>query len=225
MNRFFRGTIILLIALFLNPCKIRAGAKFEGGVQVGYNGGMGWQLSALTSQFAQGFPFQIRANLGVSYLDPGNASAARKIFINNNQGGTIEKHGHTLGLGIDFLYPKRLLNLSESYLYFGPRYASFRGNFKFIGDNEDFDVTSHHWGLGIGAESRFPVSHKIVLAISVGLEYFFPSTLYGHDTSYSPDGEAVNPREDYTYKDADKAVNQPGLEFKLMAGISYRLGK
>ena len=217
--------MVLFIILFIIPGGIRAGTKFEGGVRVGYNGGMGWQLNGLLLDFAQGFPFQIRANLGVSYFDPGNATEARKIFINNNQGGTVEEHGGMFGMGLDFLYPKRFLKMSESYLYFGVRYASFRGNFKFIGDNEDFDITSTHWGLGIGAESRFPIGNKMKFSFILGVDYYFPATLYGHDTYYSPNGEATNPRENYTYSDADRAVNQPGLEFKFMAGISYRLGK
>ena len=39
--------------------------------------------------------------------------------------------------------------LSHAYVFAGPRYGSFTGNFKFIGGNEDFDVTSSHWGLAV----------------------------------------------------------------------------
>ncbi len=225
MKCFTRNMGILLLVFTLLPAGSWAAARFEGGARVGYNGGMGWQVTGRISEFAQGFPFHFRVNLGASYFDPGKASEARKIFINNNQGGTVEEHGRTFGMGLDFLYPRHFLGMSESYLFVGVRYASFRGNFKFIGDNEDFDITSTHWGLGFGAEGRFPIGNKMKFSLMVGMDYFFPSTLYGHDTSYSPDGEAINPREDYTYRDADRAVNQPGLEFKFMAGIFYRLGK
>jgi hypothetical protein len=54
-----------------------------------------------------------------------------------------------------------------------------------------------------------------------GADYFFESTLKGHDTSYGPNGDDVNPREDYTYDDADDAVNQPKIMGRFMIGINY----
>ena len=105
------------------------------------------------------------------------------------------------------------------------RYASFKGNFKFIGDNEDFDVTSNHWGVGAGLEAGFPISKRINFVLLTGFDYYSSATLYGHDTSYSPNGEDSNPREDYQYSDADKAVNQPNFEPRIMLGFSYRVGK
>jgi hypothetical protein len=59
------------------------------------------------------------------------------------------------------------------------------------------------------------------LIFSFGYDYFFISTLYGHDTSYSPDGENVNGREDFTFQDADNAINQPKHNVKAMIGLSY----
>jgi hypothetical protein len=55
--------------------------------------------------------------------------------------------------------------------------------------------------------------------LSAGLDYFFSSRLTGHDTSYSESN--VNPRNDYTYSDADAAVGQPKLEPLLMLGMRY----
>ena len=46
----------------------------------------------------------------------------------------------------------------------------------------------------------------------------------GHDTTYNPNDENVNPRKDYDYGDADEAVNQPKLEVRAMAGIVVRWG-
>ena len=37
-------------------------------------------------------------------------------------------------------------------------------------------------------------------------EWYRSAVLKGHDTQYSPSGESVNPREDFTYSDADHAV-------------------
>jgi hypothetical protein len=63
------------------------------------------------------------------------------------------------------------------------------------------------------------------LLLAGGAEYFFDSRLTGHDTSYSPDGDNVNPRKDYTYNDADDAVDQPVLRPIALLGFSYRLGR
>ncbi|RLD84671.1 MAG: hypothetical protein DRJ07_04635 [Bacteroidetes bacterium] len=71
---------------------------------------------------------------------------------------------------------------------------------------------------------------KIDLVVSAGIDYYFPSTLSGHDTSYSPDDQNINTRNDnenndepFTYSDADAAINQPKIMPRLMIGINYRL--
>ena len=66
---------------------------------------------------------------------------------------------------------------------------------------------------------------KMSLLLAGGGEYFFSSRLTGHDTSYSPDGDDVNPREDYTYSDADDAIDQPIFRPVALLGFSYRLGR
>lgn len=62
------------------------------------------------------------------------------------------------------------------------------------------------------------------LVLSGGGEYFFSGRLTGHYTSYSPDGDDVNPREDYDYSDADDAVGQPTWRPVALFGVRYRLG-
>jgi hypothetical protein len=101
----------------------------------------------------------------------------------------------------------------------GPRYAMFTGNFNFIGGNEDFDITSRQWGFGIGLEGDFAMGPRTDFVILGGVEWFADGDLEGHDTVYAPDGETVNGRADYTFDDADAAVNQPQFEFRLMLGI------
>ena len=61
------------------------------------------------------------------------------------------------------------------------------------------------------------------LVINIGYDYYIKSTLYGHDTSYNPDGQDLNPREEYNFNDADKAINQPNHQLKFMLGLSYNL--
>ena len=97
----------------------------------------------------------------------------------------------------------------------------FTGNFVFIGGNEDCDITSNQWGLGLGLKAYFEMSNRFDFVTSVGFDYFFSNTLSGHDTEYSPDGENVNGRNDYTFDDADDAINQPKLQPRLMVGVNY----
>jgi hypothetical protein len=124
-------------------------------------------------------------------------------------------------MGLDGLYPMG----ARTYLFGGVRYTRFKANFKHVGGNEDFDVTSNHWGVAGGMEAEFPMSSRISLLFSGGAEYSFSSRLTGHDTSYSPDGDDVNPRKEYTYAAADDAVDQPVLRPVVLLGVSYRLGR
>jgi hypothetical protein len=196
-------------------------AHFSAGLILGYNSGMKFQGYGMVSNFAENFPMNARLSVGYSIVQPGDASAARRIFINNATNGIPEDKGRVLDLCLDLMYPVELLSIDRAFLFGGPRYSRFKGNFKYVGGNEDFDVTSNHWGIGSGIESYFRMSRRVDLVISAGIDYFFESTLTGHDTSYSPDGEEVNGREDYTYDDADDAIEQPKIEPILMFGFSY----
>ena len=100
--------------------------------------------------------------------------------------------------------------------------GKFTGNFKYVGGNEDFDVKSSQWGWGIGLEKQYYVGERFLLNMNVGVDSYRLQTINGHDTSYSKDGEDVNPREEYTFDDANKAVNQPGIEFLFLLGVSYK---
>jgi hypothetical protein len=197
--------------------------KLSIGAQAGYNGGAGFLVDARIADFATGFPLSARAGLGRSSMEPGSAADARRIFINNATNGTPEESGRQWDFRFDLMYPIKLLGLKRAFLYGGPRYSKFTGNFKYVGGNEDFDVTAKQWGFGTGLESHFPMSPKIDLVLTGGVDYYSSSTLKGHDTSYSPDGDDVNPREEYTFDDADKAISQPEVEFRLMMGIALNL--
>jgi hypothetical protein len=170
--------------------------------------------------FAQDFPVQARFRLGRTAVEPGDAGDARRIFINDATNGTPKEKGHTWDFGLDGLYPMG----DRTNFFGGVRYSRFKANFKYVGGNEDFDVTSSHWGVAGGVEASYPMGRKTSLILSAGLEIFLSSRLTGHDTSYSPDGDHVNPRNDYDYTDADEAVGQPNWRPMMLVGVNYRLG-
>lgn len=193
--------------------------KFYGGVVLGYNGGFGGQLNVSMTSFQSGFPLSIRFGFGYTNVDPGRPADARKIFINDATNGTPEENGYIWDLRLDLMIPVNLLYNSNVYL--GPRYSMFTGNFNFVDGNENFDITSNQFGLGAGFLTQLLLVPNLYLVLDGGADYFFQSTLKGHDTAYSPDGDDVNPRQNYTYDDADKAVNQPKILGRFMIGINY----
>ena len=197
--------------------------QFHGGIQAGLFNGFGTNLSLMISNFAEDFPFCVNLNFGLSFLDAGNPNLARKIFINDNTNGAPEKSGKAYNFGVDFLYKSRFLGLKRNYFYAGPRYSMFTGTFDFVDGNEVFDINSDQWGLGIGMENYFRIVPAIDLVLNFGFDYYFSGDIYGHDTSYSPDGQSVNPRLDYSYSDADKAINQPKYQAKAMLGFNFSL--
>jgi len=222
-------TVILLLMI---TCSLLGQSKdpsfkrithFSVGAQLGLYNGFGTQVNLLISNFADDFPFSAKLGIGLSFMDPGDPIAARRIFINNNTNGIPEESGQAWNFNLDFLYRTSFLGIKRNYLYAGPRYTLFTGNFNFIGGNENFDVTSNQWGVGGGLENYFSIVPAIDLVINLGYDYYFSETLHGHDTSYSPNGQDINPREDYTYSDADKAIEQPKHQMKAFIGINYKL--
>jgi hypothetical protein len=193
--------------------------KFYGGLVFGYNGGFGGQLNFTMTSYQSGFPLSIRFGFGYTNVDPGIPADTRKIFINDATNGTPEEKGYIWDLRLDFMIPVNVLYKTNIYL--GPRYSMFTGNFDFVDGNENFDISCNQFGLGGGIETQFLLVQNLYLVMSGGADYFFQSTLKGHDTAYSPDGDNVNPRQDYTYEDADNAVNQPTIVGRFMIGINY----
>jgi hypothetical protein len=205
-------------------------SKFSAGVLAGYNRGYGMQANLTLHNTTNELPFELRFGLGYTILNPGNAADARRIFINDNTNGEPEKRGRSIDYRLDFLFAKSIFGNPHSYIVLGPRGSAFKGNFKYIGGNEDFDVTSHQWGVGGGIESHFKMKEKLNLVIALGLDFYLPGTLHGHDTSYSPDNDNVNSRNDnennnepFTYKDADKAISQPRFMPYAMIGLNFGL--
>ncbi|MGE5805328.1 MAG: hypothetical protein ACM34M_06010 [Ignavibacteria bacterium] len=194
----------------------------SGGLNLGYSGGFGIQGNLSISDFALDFPLSMRFGLGYTMVDPGNPVEARIIFINDATNGVPEESGGFWDFKMDFMYPVKILSLKRAFLYAGPRYSLFSGDFKFIDGNEFFTISSDQWGIGFGGEANFLLSQKFDLVVTTGFDYYFLGTIEGHDTAYQPDGEIISGREDYTYEDADNAINQPKFVIKAMMGFNYR---
>jgi hypothetical protein len=222
-NQALLALIVAVLIMPLAAANCQQSPRWYGGLEAGYNGGAGITARGLVLFPCSVLPAGVRIALSYSSTGPGDALAARRIFINDATNGVPEKSGRVWGLRGDVLIELDRAAANTTYLFTGLRRAGFVGNFKYIGGNEDFDIRSSHWGVGLGIENRLGISRKLALVLSGGLDYFFESTLTGHDTSYSPDGEDVNSRRDYRYHDADAAINQPQLELRLMIGFEYRL--
>jgi hypothetical protein len=188
---------------------------------LGYQRGLAIQLTGTLRDFAEGLPFQARVRIGRTAVEPGSAADARKIFINDATNGSPRESGHTWDFGLEALHPIGI----TTQVFGGIRHSRFKANFKYVGGNEDFDITSSHWGIAAGVESTYAMSRRLSLLFSGGLELFLSSRLTGHDTSYSPDGDHVNPRLDYTYSDADDAIGQPTWRPVAVVGVTYKLGR
>jgi hypothetical protein len=214
---------ILQMTLLFILCSVSSlySTDFSGEFIAGYNGGLGFQLNLVTANFARQFPMNLQLGLAYSSMNPGNAADARKIFINDATNGDPEKSGWMWDARFDFLYQVKWLSLQRAYVYGGPRYAMFTANFNFIGGNEDFDITSNQWGLGLGIKAYFAMGTRFDFVTSAGFDYYFASELSGHDTRYNPDGENVNARNDYTFDDADNAINNPTFQLRLLVGLNY----
>ncbi|WP_298497945.1 TonB-dependent receptor [uncultured Algibacter sp.] len=224
-------TVFLLIFSFLSHAQIDADEpKFAVGFSTGYNRGFGAQISIAALRPLESLPVQIRFGIGLTKLNPGNSADARRIFINNATNGVPEEKAKSFDYRLDFMLNSNFINSEATKIVFGPRYSSFKANFKYVGGNEDFDVTSKQFGVGLGIESQFKINDKFNLLAAVGLDYFFNNTLKGHDTSYSPDNDNVNARNDntnnnveFTFKDANKAIKQPNLMPRVLIGLVYKL--
>lgn len=197
--------------------------KFYFDIQTGYANYFTVNAAGTIADFTYDVPLAIK--FGMSYIirSAGDPFAARKIFINDNTNGDPEESAHSFDLRVDFAYPVNIFPVRKTYLYAGPRLSFYTATFEFVGGNEFFDIETTQFGLGAGIETHLGISQSLSFIISGAFDYYFDSAIGGHDSSYNPDGTDVSGRLDYTYDDADEAIDQPKYEFRLMAGLSFAL--
>lgn len=196
-------------------------ADFSTGFLVGYKGGMSYRAAGGVSGFARNFPLSVDFGLTFSMVDPGDPVAARRVFIANATNGTPEKNGTTWDFRMDLLYDLKVPGPKQLALYAGPRFSLFDAHFRYVGANEEFDIVSNQWGLGVGGRGMFSISNKVALTLTAGFDYYFNAVIEGHDTAYSPDDQNINPKEDFTYKDATTVVNVPKFQPTILVGFAY----
>jgi hypothetical protein len=216
-QRYFSA---LLIALFFSVAVSQSMDLF-GSLSAGYKSGPSIRGTMGLANFAQGFPLSVEFGIGYSSVDPGDPFPARRIFIADATNGTPEKGGSTWDLRLDFLYNLNIRGPKAIYVFAGPRFSMFDAHFHYVGANEEFDITSNPWGVGLGMKGLFAISNRIDLMVSGGFDNYFDTSIHGHDTTYNPDNQNVNPHEDFTYKDAKAVVNTPRFQGVLMLGLTY----
>jgi hypothetical protein len=205
------------------PVATAPGPEARLGLSFGVDGGLGAEGDLTVDRLASGLPVALRLGLAYRALDPGRPLDARHVFINENSNGSPEESGHRWELRLDAVgRPWRGRNL---WLAAGPRWSAFTAQFDFVDGNEFFSVSTRQWGFGASLGSRYAMSPRVDLVLDAGLDYYAAAALAGHDTSYNPDGSAVNPHQAYTYADADAAIAQPRWAPRFSLGVDVRLGR
>lgn len=189
---------------------------------LGYQQGFGIRATGEAARLIQDAPLGLSFSIAYVFVDPGNAQAARSIFINEATNGTPETSGQTWTLALNAIWYLLVPGVEDFGIVLGPRFSAFSGRFKYVGGNEDFSVTAEEWGVGTGVQCNVPLSPHWGIAISAGFDWYPSATLYGHDTSYSTNGTIVNGNNAYTWADANSAVNQPQYVPSILIGVSWR---
>ena len=189
---------------------------------LGYQQGFGIRATGEASWLIEDAPLGLSFSVAYVFMDPGNAQAARSIFINDATNGTPETSGQTWTLALNAIWYLPVRGVENFGIVLGPRFSAFSGRFKYVGGNEDFNVTTDEWGVGTGVQCRVPLSAHWGMAVSAGFDWYPSTTLYGHDTSYSTSGTVVNGNNAYTWADANAAVNQPQYVPSILIGVSWR---
>lgn len=221
-----RVAVLLTLAASAQPARaVDYGFTLFGG----YQDGVGTRLSATVGDLIPGAPVAFSAGVGYVLRDPGDALQARQVFINQNTNGTPQKSGRDWDLRLDVVYFFKVAGLSELGVFAGVRRSYFMGDFRYVGGNEDFEVTADQWGWGLGVRLGWAMSRDWSMTGQVGLDHYPTWSMTGHDATYASDGSIVNGRDNgngvaYAIRDADRAINQPKFVPSLLLGLTWRPG-
>lgn len=215
-----------LHATLLSLLMVASAPAAETSLDIGFGAtaGVGVQAGLTLDHFTRDVPLSLRLSGAYSGRKAGHALDARQVFINDTVNGTPDETANTWQARLDLLYPLTLLDNVPMQIGVGIRRAAFTGTFNYIGGNEKFDVSSDTWGVGLILDAAFAISDRADFTLQAGIDHFFDAPLEGHDTTYDPDGDHINPRDGYDFSSADDAINQPLLEFYGLIGLRLRLG-
>ncbi|MBB6481209.1 hypothetical protein [Spirochaeta isovalerica] len=217
--------LLVLIIVFV-PLNIFS-LQLSEELAVGYYNDLGVTLGLRLDDSESDFPLFIQVRSGASYqFEPGNAEEARKIFINDNQGGNIQEYGLSLMVALDAGWKIPVKDNLTAELTVSGLINHYQAHFAFIGNNEAFSVKSTGWGVGLGGGLRMGFSRsRTSISVKAGLEFFPKTRIDAHGTFYyNPDGLDDSPRQDYTYDDADSAINQPFFRPYVQVGFLFPVG-
>ena len=217
------SAFIFIILLPLSLCSLSVYQELA----VGYYDDMGITLGLRLEDEKSHFPLYIQGRAGTTYqFEPGNAEDARKIFINDNQGGNIQEYGQSYMLALDIGWMMVQKDSMQLELNASGILNHYKAHFAFIGNNEAFTVKTTALGIGVGGAMKLDLSgSNSSLILKGGIEYFPKTRIDSHGTYYyTPDGNDDNPRQDYSYEDADESINQPVLRPYVMLGIIFPIG-
>ena len=196
---------------------------FVTGLNLGTEAGFGAHIHGTFRNFTQDLPLSVRFTAGYHKANAGDPYAARQVFINDNTNGTPEDSAKYYQFRFDLVFPVMKAGKQQLFLFAGPRLAKYTAQFVYVGGNEDFEIKTNPWGIGLGLESYFAINQSTDFLIQVGLDHFLEADIEGHDTIYTTDGDHINPRDGYDYGSADEAVDQPKTEVLIMVGLQIRL--
>jgi len=177
----------------------------------------------------QNVPLGAEIELGYSWTRKGDPILARKVFINTDTGGNndAQSSGGVLDLGFNGTYPlNQTYGTAKFFAFGGPRYTRWAVRHEYVGGNEDFDVVAHSWGLGGGVRGVVPLNKDFSAILQLSVDYYFPTSIYGHDATYYPNDSNINARDNkagytYTYADAVRATTVPHIRPRVMVGIKF----
>jgi len=199
-------------------------------LELGYFTGLGFQSKISFMNLNHKIPLSIELGFGYfKQTNSGNATEARHIFINDNEGGSIEKDGTSKLFLLNIAFNVHSTSTFEVHLYTGPRYVFYTAKYAFIGDNEIFYVKTNELGWSLGITTYFKLTAKLFLNLNIGFSFYKKSLLEAHGTFYyRPDNIDDEKRTNnngytYTYEDADNAVNQPDLQTEMSIAIGYKI--
>jgi hypothetical protein len=204
-----------ILAAFLVMLTVAAGAvDLYEEFRIGYGNDLAAELGFRITGISAELPLSLKASGGyIRQVSAGNADDARSIFINDATNGTPSEYGESWFYGVTVGYGIFDGDTFHVEAFGVGRQNVYNAFFIFTGGNEAFRVTTTQFGLGGGVELVFGGGDgSTEFSLNGGVEYYFPSRIDSHGTFfYTPDGADSRPRNDYTYEDADGAINQPIL--------------